>query len=89
MRKERATLTPARASLLAVFYDLVRHGEFISEFAGEKVCYFLQRFGAQEHFKLQFEPKFYGTYSGKVRHVLFLLNCSYLAGCSAKTRKPL
>jgi O-acetyl-ADP-ribose deacetylase (regulator of RNase III) len=88
MRKERVALTPARAMLLAVFYDLVRHGEFVSEFAGEKIAYFLQRFGAQAHFKLQFEPNFYGPYSGKVRHVLFYLNGSYLAGFSDKNRKP-
>jgi hypothetical protein len=88
LRKERVALTPARAMLLAVLYDLVRNGEFVSEFAAEKVAYFLQRFGAKEVFKLEFQPNFYGPYSGKVKHVLYYLNGSYLSGYSAKDKKP-
>ncbi len=74
--------------LLLVLYDLVKHGEFVSEFAAEKVAYFLQRFGAESEFKLTFEPKFYGPYSGKVRHVLYYLNGSYIMGYSSKDKKP-
>jgi len=81
-------LTPARAMLLAVLYDLVRNGEFVSEFASEKICYFLQRFGATDTFKLDFQPRFYGPYSGKVKHVLHYLNGSYLSGYSSKDKKP-
>ncbi len=88
MRKERAKLTPARAMLLAVLYELVREGELVSEFAAEKVAYFLQRFGAAKHFKLQFKPKYYGPYSGKVRHVIHYLNGSYLSGYSDKNKGP-
>ncbi len=88
LRKERIQLTPARAMLLAVLYDLVRNGEFVSEFAAEKVAYFLQRFGAQEVFKLNFQPNFYGPYSGKVKHVLYYLNGSYISGYSSKDKKP-
>jgi len=88
LRKERVTLTPARAMLLAVLYDLVSNGEFVSEFASEKICYFLQRFGAQEIFKLAYQPNFYGPYSGKVKHVLYYLNGSYLSGYSSKDKKP-
>jgi O-acetyl-ADP-ribose deacetylase (regulator of RNase III) len=88
LRKERVALTPARAMLLAVMYELVREGEFISEFAAEKIAYFLQRFGAKEVFKLEFQPNFYGPYSGKVKHVLYYLNGSYLSGYSTKDKKP-
>lgn len=88
MRKERVKLTPARAMLLAVLYELVRNEEFISEFAAEKVSYFLSRFGAEDNFKLKFQPNFYGPYSGKVRHVLFYLNGSYITGYSGKDTKP-
>lgn len=86
--KERAKLTPARAMLLSVLYDLVRNGEFVSEFSAEKIAYFLQRFGAKEVFNLDFKPYFYGPYSGKVKHVLYYLNGSYVTGYSAKDKKP-
>jgi O-acetyl-ADP-ribose deacetylase (regulator of RNase III) len=88
MKKERAKLTPARAMLLNVLYDLVKNGEFVSEFAAEKIAYFLQRFGAKEVFKLEYTPNFYGPYSGKVKHVLYYLNGSYISGYSSKDKKP-
>ena len=88
LKKERVKLTPARAMLLSVLYDLVRNGEFVSEFAAEKIAYFLQRFGANEQFKLDFKPNFYGPYSGKVKHVLYYLNGSYIMGYSSKDKKP-
>ena len=88
MKKERVKLTPARAMLLAVLFDLVRDGEFVSEFAAEKVAYFLQRFGAEEYFKLDFQPNFYGPYSGKVKRVLYYLNGSYITGYSSMDKKP-
>ena len=86
--KERAKLTDARAILLYVLYDLVKNGEYVSEFSSEKVCYFLQKFGAKKYFKLEFEPNFYGPYSGKVRHVLFAVNGYYLKGYEQKDAKP-
>lgn len=88
LKKERAKLTPARAMLLSVLFDLVRNGEFVSEFAAEKVAYFLQRFGAEKEFNLKYEPNFYGPYSGKVKHVLYYLNGSYIGGYSTKDKKP-
>lgn len=88
LNKERVKLTPARAMLLSVLYELVRNGEFVSEFASEKIAYFLQRFGAKETFKLEFQPNFYGPYSGKVKHVLHYLNGSYIMGYSSKDKKP-
>lgn len=88
LRKEKVQLTPARAMLLAILYELVANGEFVSEFAAEKVAYFLQRFGAQDAFKLDFEPCFYGPYSAKVKHVLYYLNNSYIKGYGSKDKKP-
>lgn len=88
LKKERVKLTPARAMLLATLYDLVKSGEFVSEFAAEKLAYFLQRFGATDTFKLAFKPNFYGPYSGKVKHVLYYLNGSYITGYSSKDKKP-
>lgn len=88
LRKERVSLTPARAMLLSVLFELVKNGEFISEFSAEKVAYFLQRFGANDVFKLEFKKNFYGPYSGKVKHVLYYLNGSYITGYSSKDRKP-
>jgi predicted nucleotidyltransferase len=88
LNSERVKLTPARAMLLLVLYEMVRHGEFVSEFAAEKAAYFLQKFGAKEEFKLEFKPDFYGPYSGKVRHVLYYLNGSYVMGYSSKDKRP-
>jgi O-acetyl-ADP-ribose deacetylase (regulator of RNase III) len=88
LKKERVKLTPARAMLLDVLYESVRNGEFVSEFSAEKIAYFLQRFGGKDAFKLTYSPNFYGPYSGKVRHVLYYLNGSYIMGYSSKDKKP-
>lgn len=88
MKAERIKLTSARAMLLSVLYEMVHHGEFVSEFAAEKIVYFLKRFGAAEFNRVNFHPDFYGPYSGQVRHVLYQLNGSYLSGYSARDKKP-
>jgi len=88
LKAEKVKLTGARAMLMYVLYDLVRNGEYVSEFAGEKVCYFMQRFGAEKYFKLDFKPEFYGPYSGKVRYLLNKLNGSYIMGYSDMNKKP-
>lgn len=88
LKKERVKLTDARALLLYVLYDLVKNGEYVSEFSSEKICYFLQRFGAKKYFNLEFSPNFYGPYSGKVRFVLNVLNGSYIMGYSDINKKP-
>jgi O-acetyl-ADP-ribose deacetylase (regulator of RNase III) len=88
LKAERVKLTPARAMLLSVLFEVVRNGEFVSEFAAEKIVYFLKRFGATEFDRLVFQPNFYGPYSGQVRHVLYQLNGSYLSGYSAMDKKP-
>lgn len=88
LKKERVKLTDARALLLYTLYDLVKNGEYVSEFSCEKVCYFIQRFGAEKHFKLNYTPQFYGPYSGKVRYLLTALNGSYIMGYSDMNKKP-
>ncbi len=88
LKKERVKLTDARALLLYALYDLVRNGEYVSEFSSEKVAYFLQRFGAGKYFKLNYQPNFYGPYSGKVRFLLNTLNGSYIMGYSDMNKKP-
>ena len=88
LKKERVKLTKARALLLFVLYDLVKNGEYVSEFSSEKVCYFLQHFGAKNIFKLDYQPNFYGPYSGKVRFLLNVLSGSYILGYSDMNKKP-
>jgi O-acetyl-ADP-ribose deacetylase (regulator of RNase III) len=88
LKEERVQLTDARAMLLFMLYKLVANGEFVSEFSSEKICYFLQRFGAKEHFKLDYKPNFYGPYSGKVKYVINYLNGSYIMGYSSMDKKP-
>lgn len=88
LKKERVKLTKARALLLYVLFDLVKNGEYVSEFSSEKVCYFLQMFGAGKYFKLKYTPNFYGPYSGKVRYILNVLNGSYIMGYSDMNKKP-
>ena len=80
MKSERVKLTPARAMLLYMLCSLVSEGEFASEFAAEKLAYFLQKFGAADSLKLQFRQYYHGPYAGKVRFVLHYLNGSYLKG---------
>ena len=88
LKKERVKLTEGRALLLYVLFDLVKNGEYVSEFSSEKVCCFLQRFGAKKYLNLDFSPNFYGPYSGKVRYVLNVLNGSYIMGYSDMSKKP-
>jgi len=88
LKKERTSLTPARAMLLYVLFDLVKNGEFLSEFSAEKIAYFLQKFGAKDVFKLEYKQNFYGPYSGKVKHLLYHLSGSYITGYSSKDKKP-
>lgn len=88
LKKERVKLTDARALLLFGLYDSVRNGSYVSEFSSEKICYFMQRLGAEKYFRLDYSPLFYGPYSGKVRHLLSTLNGSYIMGYSDMNKKP-
>lgn len=80
-------LTPPRAMMLTLLYHYRCLGEYASEFAAEKLMYFLQRVG-EKQLKLDFQKSFYGPYSGKVRHVLYALNGQYLNGVSLKSNRP-
>jgi len=82
-----ARLTPVRAMLLLLLYRYRAMGEHASEFAAEKLSYFLQRAG-ETQLKLEFTKGYYGPYSGKVRHVLYALNGYYLKGFEQKDAKP-
>ena len=89
MKSERVKLTPARAMLLLMFGDMNTNGEFASVFAAEKQIYFMQRFGARDLFKIDFQPYYYGPYSGgKVAHVLYHMNGSYIKGMGGMENKP-
>lgn len=85
--KNTIKLTPARAMMLSLLYHYRGLGEYASEFAAEKLMYFLQRVG-ETQLKLDYQKHYYGPYSGKVRHVLFALNGAYLTGLSQKDAKP-
>lgn len=86
-RPKAAHLTPVRAMLLQLLYQYRSLGEFASEFAAEKLSYFLQRFG-ETQMKLEFVKGTYGPYSGKVRHVLYAMNGFYLKGYEQKDAGP-
>ena len=89
LKSERVKLTPARAMMLDMLCDMVAYGEFASVFAAEKVVYFLQRNGAREIFNINFEKYYYGPYSkGKIAHVLYYLNGSYIRGMSGMQSRP-
>lgn len=89
MKSERVKMTPARAMLLQMLNDLNINGEFASVFAAEKLIYFMQRFGAKDYFKIDFKPYYYGPYSGgKVAHVLYHMNGSYIKGMGGMENRP-
>lgn len=89
MKNERGALTPARAMLLMMFGDMIANGEFASIFAAEKLIYFMQRFGGKDLFRIDFKPYYYGPYSGgKIAHVLYRMNGSYIKGMGGMANKP-
>lgn len=89
LKSERVKLTPARALLLTMFHDMNVNGEFASVFAAEKLIYFMQRFGATDIFKIDYTPYYYGPYSGgKVAHMLYYLNGSYVKGMGGMDNRP-
>lgn len=89
MKSERVSLSYAKAMLIRMLGDLTDFGEYATIFAAEKLVYFLQRFGAKRFFKINFEPYIYGPYSaGKISHLLYDLNGSYIKGMEAMENKP-
>lgn len=88
MEKEQVKLTPARSMVLYVLFDMVKEGEFISEFAVEKIVYFLQRFGVADQFNIEFGANYYGPHSGKIKYVLRYLNGSYIGEYDSLKENP-
>ncbi|TSA30572.1 MAG: phosphatase [Bacteroidetes bacterium] len=86
-KRREVKLTPARAMMMYLLYQYTALGESVSEFAAEKLMYFLQRFG-ETQLQLDFKNSYYGPYSGKVRHVLYALNGKFILGYSQKQTKP-
>jgi O-acetyl-ADP-ribose deacetylase (regulator of RNase III) len=84
---KKVLLTPPRAMMLSLLYHYRQLGEYASEFAAEKLMYFLQRVG-EPQLQLDFQKHFYGPYSGKVRHVLYALNGQFINGVSLKNNRP-
>lgn len=89
LKSERIKLTSARAMLLIMLCDMNKNGEFASVFAAEKLIYFMQRLGAIDIFKIGYKPHNYGPYSyGKVAHMLYALNGSYIKGMGGMENRP-
>jgi O-acetyl-ADP-ribose deacetylase (regulator of RNase III) len=84
---KEVNLTSPRVMLVYLLYQYTALGESVSEFAAEKLMYFLQRFG-ETQLKLDFKNSYYGPYSGKVRHVLYVLNGKYILGYNQKQSNP-
>lgn len=89
LKTERVKLTPARAMLITIFSDMNKNGEFASVFAAEKLIYFMQCLGAEDIFKIEYKPYYYGPYSGgKVAHMLYAINGSYIKGMGGMDNRP-
>lgn len=86
--EQQSDLNPARAMMLGVLLDMVSEGEFISEFATEKIVYFLQRFGAQDQFNIAYTTDYYGPHSGKIKQVLKFMNDKYVGGFNPLLNDP-
>ena len=49
----------------------------------------MQRYGAKQYFRIDFKPYHYGPYSGgKVAHVLYYMNGSYVKGMGGMSARP-
>lgn len=82
------TLTKARALLVFMLNRLQNEGQEATTFSAVKMCYFMQKFGAQKIFKLDFVPHIYGPYNDKVRHVLHGMDGAYIRGFADMSKKP-
>lgn len=80
-------LTDSRAMLLSLLYDYRSMGEEASEFASEKLCYFLQLMG-ETQLDMDFKEGYYGPYSGKARFLLDAVNGYYIKGMEQMDAKP-
>lgn len=80
-------LTNANAMLLSLLYEFRSMGEEASEFASEKLCYFLQLLD-ETQLDMDFQEGFYGPYSGKARFLLDAVNGYYIKGMEKMDAKP-
>lgn len=80
-------LTDSRAMLLSLLYNYRSMGEEASEFASEKLCYFLQLLG-ETQLDMDFKEGYYGPYSGKARFLLDAVNGYYIKGMEQMDAKP-
>jgi hypothetical protein len=80
-------LTNANAMLLSLLYEFRSMGEEASEFASEKLCYFLQLMG-ETQLDMDFQEGYYGPYSGKARFLLDAVNGYYIKGMEKMDAKP-
>jgi len=80
-------LTDSNAMLLTLLYHYRSRGEEASEFASEKLCYFLQLMG-ETQLDMDFKEGYYGPYSGKARFLLDAVNGYYIKGMEQMDAKP-
>lgn len=85
--RSASKLTDSRAMLLSLLYNYRSMGEEASEFASEKLCYFLQLLG-ETQLDMDFKEGHYGPYSGKARFLLDAVNGYYLKGMAQMDVKP-
>lgn len=71
--------------LLDLLFHYESVGEYTSQFAANKLAYFLQRKGVD--LRLRFSPHHYGPYSLGVENVLYQLNGVYIHGMEQKSAK--
>lgn len=82
-----SSLTQSRAMLLSLLYSYRSMGEEASEFASEKLCYFLQRMG-ETQIDMEFKQGYYGPYSSRARFLLDAMNGYYIRGMEQMDAKP-
>jgi O-acetyl-ADP-ribose deacetylase (regulator of RNase III) len=83
-----AKLTPARALLVYMLRKMQCEGFDATAFAAVKLIYFMQRFGARDIFKLDFQPYIYGPYCDKVRHLLHAIDGTFIRGFADMSKRP-
>ncbi|MDE6417842.1 MAG: macro domain-containing protein [Duncaniella sp.] len=86
--KKSVRLTRPRALLLYMLDHIQHEGYEATAFSAVKSVYFMQKFGADDLFKLKFVPYVYGPYCDAVRHVLHGLDGAYVFGFADMTKKP-
>lgn len=86
--KRKVNLTTARAMLIYMLDQLQQRGIDATEFAAVKLIYFMQKFGAQPIFKLNFVQYSYGPYCQAVAHVLHGIDGAYIIGFADMNKKP-